>query len=593
MFRRRLTDKMNSPESLDKLLVVVTPRAELTFTALALILLVGLVWSFIARIPMTVSGEGILLKPGSIKAVQSFGSGPITEIFFAAGDHVSAGEVLAQINQPEINRRLERLIFDYRSEKDFAETTLALAKREHDLEMSLIADSEANAKSGLEAVRELRDDLLAQKEHFATAQESSLTHMRELLDQLKKSQQGRLKSVAQLVAEGHATKTQEVSVLREVTDTANRISDLEVQIVQQNVLRVDTIQQALNLRQQFEQLRTELTQLKVRREQNTRRFETTRQDIRQRLANLEADIRSTQQTRAREGRVISFFSGTILEVNMNFGELVSSGSRLAMLQAAPQLPFFRIETMHEAGQGSLAISVNGVTTERLPFDAAPAAWADAIGALPTVKGRFTVEAKGQLPKVPMDLYLTPTSDSLVNEELIVEVLDMDLYTPSGIPAYATVVTLGDNIPEEDLKHLGFFPIGAGKKVAPGMEIRIDPANIETQRFGSLVGRVTDVSKYPMSSEGIVTLVGNSELAKAFTAQGGAIMIAASLDLDPSTPNGFKWTSKSPDVQITAGTTTTSRVTVERRRPISFAIPLLREWLLGEGKPKPTADEILQ
>lgn len=593
MFRRRLTDKMNSPESLDKLLVVVTPRAELTFTALAIILLVAVTWSFIAKIPMTVSGEGILLKPGSIKAVQSQGDGPIVEIHAAAGDMVTAGQVLARISVPELNRQLDRQINEYLTEKEFSDSQLKLAQKERDLEQSVIRESIDNIENGLQAIDELRDELLQQKENFASTQETSLRHTKELLDRLRQFQRDRLNNVAKLVEQGHATKTQEVAVRREVTDTESRITEMEVQIVQQNVLRVETIQQALNLRQQYERLKTDLTELKVRREQVVRRYETTRQEFRQRLSNMAADIRNTQERRARNARVLSYFSGTVLEINMNFGQLVSSGTRLAMLQAEPQHPFFRIETLREAGAGTLSLSVNSEMTPALRYDSTPDEWVEALSDLPAIKGRYKVTAHGQMPEEPMDLNFIPMWDEYEDQKLTVEVHDLHLYTRSGVPVHATVYALGDKVVDEELRHLGFFPVGAGKKVVPGMEIRIDPANIEVQRFGSLVGQVTDVSKYPVSGEGIVNLVGNSELAKAFSTQGGAIMITASLKRDDSTPNGYKWTSKSPEVDITAGITTTSRVTVERRRPVSFVIPLMREWLLGEGQRKLRPEDVLE
>ena len=40
--------------------------------------------------------------------------------------------------------------------------------------------------------------------------------------------------------------------------------------------------------------------------------------------------------------------------------------------------------------------------------------------------------------------------------------------------------------------------------------------------------------------------------------------------------------KRSDIELSAGTATTCRITVEQRRPITFAIPLLRKWFLGES-----------
>ncbi|NES67365.1 MAG: NHLP bacteriocin system secretion protein, partial [Okeania sp. SIO2D1] len=43
-------------------------------------------------------------------------------------------------------------------------------------------------------------------------------------------------------------------------------------------------------------------------------------------------------------------------------------------------------------------------------------------------------------------------------------------------------------------------------------------------------------------------------------------------------SGYQWSSsKGPQQKLTAGTTTTTRVRVEERAPITFVLPILREW----------------
>jgi len=97
-----------------------------------------------------------------------------------------------------------------------------------------------------------------------------------------------------------------------------------------------------------------------------------------------------------------------------------------------------------------------------------------------------------------------------------------------------------------------------------------------------MGRVTRISTFPVTSEGIVNMIGNKEVVDALLKQGGTMLVEASLLTATNHPTGFQWTSKGPEQPITAGTTTTCRITVEERRPITFAIPLLRKWFLGQS-----------
>src|SRR5262249_19630166 len=140
-----------------------------------------------------------------------------------------------------------------------------------------------------------------------------------------------------------------------------------------------------------------------------------------------------------------------------------------------------------------------------------------------------------------------------------------------------------------LRHLAYFEVKSGKKIAPGMKIHVTPSNLERERFGSIIATVTGVSSFPITSAAAVNVIGNEEVAAAMLQQGGGIEVEAELERDDTNPwNGFKWSGPGANITISAGTTTTCRVTVEKRAPISYAIPLLRTWVLGQKddvKPK--------
>jgi HlyD family secretion protein len=124
----------------------------------------------------------------------------------------------------------------------------------------------------------------------------------------------------------------------------------------------------------------------------------------------------------------------------------------------------------------------------------------------------------------------------------------------------------------------FFPDSDGKKLQPGMPVEITPTTVKRERFGGIMGTVTDISAFPVTKEGVNRLIGNPEVTQALLAKGPQIQVFANLQPDMSTYSKFKWSSsQGPQLKVSAGTSTTVRVTVEERAPITFVLPILRSW----------------
>ncbi len=113
----------------------------------------------------------------------------------------------------------------------------------------------------------------------------------------------------------------------------------------------------------------------------------------------------------------------------------------------------------------------------------------------------------------------------------------------------------------------YFTVADGKKVQPGMTIQITPQTVKRERFGGIVGTITTVSPFPITTESAASIVGNPEVVKGLVAdkQEGVMQVYADLKSDTATFSGFQWSSsKGPELKISPGTTTTVRVTVEER-----------------------------
>ena len=151
-------------------------------------------------------------------------------------------------------------------------------------------------------------------------------------------------------------------------------------------------------------------------------------------------------------------------------------------------------------------------------------------------------------------------------------------TPGQVVAAGMrLATLEAEQAASDLVSVSYFPVRDGKRIRPGMKVQVTPDTVKRERFGGILGVVASVSTFPVTKEGAALLVGNPEVASELLKEEPRIEVVADLEKDPSTPSGYKWSSsRGPRLPVTAGTTTSGRVTIEERSPVSYVLPFLRE-----------------
>jgi HlyD family secretion protein len=121
------------------------------------------------------------------------------------------------------------------------------------------------------------------------------------------------------------------------------------------------------------------------------------------------------------------------------------------------------------------------------------------------------------------------------------------------------------------------PNSNAKLLKPGMPAQISPATAKKERFGYLVGSVTAVAQYPATESGMLSLFNNATLVRELTRNGPPISVQVRLTRDAATRSGYRWSSNAgAGVELSSGTLATGTFVVEKKRPISLLIPLLRE-----------------
>lgn len=106
IFRKVSLDRLSSPEQLDQLLHVTTPKSWLALFALISVLTVTVIWGYTGSIPTKAEGQGVIVRTGTVLNVVTVGSGLVTEINVNPGDQVKANQIVARISQPEMLEKI-------------------------------------------------------------------------------------------------------------------------------------------------------------------------------------------------------------------------------------------------------------------------------------------------------------------------------------------------------------------------------------------------------------------------------------------------------------------------------------------------------
>ena len=130
--------------------------------------------------------------------------------------------------------------------------------------------------------------------------------------------------------------------------------------------------------------------------------------------------------------------------------------------------------------------------------------------------------------------------------------------------------------DSELTAVFYVPAKDGKRVTPGMEVRIAPSTVKPEEYGFIMGEVLSVGDYPESPESLMRTLKNQNTVNTLTGDGAPFQVVAKLHPDAETPSGFRWSSSlGPPLQIYSGTPISAKVTVDSRKPASYVIPILK------------------
>jgi HlyD family secretion protein len=134
--------------------------------------------------------------------------------------------------------------------------------------------------------------------------------------------------------------------------------------------------------------------------------------------------------------------------------------------------------------------------------------------------------------------------------------------------------------ESDLRHyqaIIYMPLASqAKRIEPGMDVQIALSTAEKERYGYMLGKVKAISKYPSTEQGMMAAIHNQAIVREMSKSGPPFSIYVDLVPDKTSRSGYQWSSKAgAQVDFWSGTFCQGSFTIEKQKPISLIIPLLK------------------
>ncbi|MCH2034305.1 MAG: NHLP bacteriocin system secretion protein [Tenacibaculum sp.] len=106
-FRKAALEKLSTPEKLDQLIKVTSPKGWIALLTIIVALGTGIAWSFFGNVKTKLNVVGVLLG-GEIHEVVATSQGQLIKLNVSIGDTVNEGDVIAIIDQPELFQEIEK-----------------------------------------------------------------------------------------------------------------------------------------------------------------------------------------------------------------------------------------------------------------------------------------------------------------------------------------------------------------------------------------------------------------------------------------------------------------------------------------------------
>lgn len=268
IFRKVSLERLSSPEQLDMLMRVTSPKGWVALIALCGLVVMAVYWGFWGSIPTKVNGTCILMSTNGASEIVSPGVGRVTDISVGVGDTIHQGQIVARIDR-----------FDALDQIKITEAKLHELKAQEIKLKNISTKSEQQQTAYLlESEKNLHNRIRSQEEHL-------------------KALGTKIQGQAQLLEQGLITKQVLLGTKLEYANTQQEIASAHN----------ETLKIGMNRTDMYKQTQNELTSISIQINEISR--------------NLANQLRSYNESTL----VYSPYDGRVLEIRLSENVLINAG----------------------------------------------------------------------------------------------------------------------------------------------------------------------------------------------------------------------------------------------------------------------------
>jgi len=583
IFRKEALDRLSSPEQLDQSLRLVRPLDWLLLTGLGTLVTFAVGWSIFGKIPVTVTGRGVLIRPRRVVQLQSPISGQLESVNVRDGQCIQKDYVLATIHPAPLLKQLELQQGKLARLQLQATDSKALQERRTAVELAALAAKRRSLLQRLEDAKALTPIL--QQYTIKALSEQRLSLEQRLAGAIAVTpllKEQKLAAIALFRASLGRRLADAKALTPELQDKGTRAIAQQRESLQQRLQDAQELVPVFQLRMET---RRELFKAGAIAQDSLLQTEADYRQNLQEIGQIKAELKQleVQETDLRERYLQNLNSMAEIEMQMQELALEETEARERDLEKINQIQEIQVQLQEikvketEARQkylenlsqiSQLEADLQELATQRKRWEQ------DNLEA-DNRRQNIIEEVEREIARLEKEIAENSKIESSQGGCVLEIKAGVGQYVNAGT-SLGTINTSGKTV---EMLGVTYLNIKDGKRVKPGMSIQITPDNVKRERFGGIVGKITSVSEFPVTREGANFVVGNPEIVQTIMGEeGGKIEVMARLQPDSHTSTGYKWSSSAgPDLEITTGTTTIARVTVEERSPLSFVLPIIREW----------------
>lgn len=339
IFRQGALEKLSSPEQLDKAIKIIAPRDWWWLGTLGITLSIALIWSILGRIPITVQGQGILLRsrsvsgqPLEISDFEAPGEGRLTKLLVKEGDLVQKGQVIGEIDQPDLRDQLQSKRLELRQLQAQNTSLRDLEARSVELSQKSLSTKRYNLKSQIQSLKSRSAFLREQKLSALKEQQWELQDQLKRNNKVAKLQQDILKRQQPLVQEGAISKTMLIQSEQELVTTQNADAELLANIQQLNVDISTANEEYLITLDRIADLRSQISDLDSQSEDVVLQNQTRQTDRQIQIQAVRREITQLEANLKQRSQIISPYDGSVLSVFVPTNQIVSTGKPLGQIR---------------------------------------------------------------------------------------------------------------------------------------------------------------------------------------------------------------------------------------------------------------------